>query len=250
MTHDQIHLGGTARSPEDVKALYELGLQFAEIPITNPAKFSPLVNTYRSLKNAIGLDYICHGPREGDPNDTQALEEVYFPKIEAILPIMKSLDMSLLTIHLWLDSRFVSEAVIRFKIGLLERITERAGDAEVTVCLENLSEKVADMERAFKEVPELCLTLDLGHAQLLTKENRSFGFIQNLPDKIKHVHMHDNRGGHSYKDDIHLPPGEGIVDFKEIIKRLKDIGYVRTITLELTPTEIGRCLPYVRDLVK
>jgi sugar phosphate isomerase/epimerase len=250
MIHDQIHLGGTARSPQDVRALYELGLHFAEIPITNPAEFSPLVKTYRSLKNAIGLHYICHGPREGDPNNTKTLEEVYFPKIEAILTIMTSLDMPLLTIHLWLDSRFVSERVITFKIALLKKITERAGEAGVTVCLENLSEKVADMQRAFKEIPELCLTLDLGHAQLLTKENRSFGFIHNLPERIKHVHMHDNRGGHSYRDDIHLPPGEGVVDFKEIIKSLKGIGYVRTITLELTPAEIGRCLPYVRDLVQ
>lgn len=249
MTHEQIHLGGTARSPEDVRALYELGLQFAEIPITNPANFSHLVKTYTSLKNAMGLYYMCHGPREGDPNDTQALEKVYLPKIEAILPIMKSLDMSILTIHLWLDSRFVSEKVITFKISLLKRIIERAGDGEITICLENLSEKAADMERPFKEIPELCMTLDLGHAQLLTKENRSFGFIQNFPQRIKHVHMHDNRGGHSYRDDTHLPPGEGVVDFKEIMKKLKDMGYIRTIALELTPIEIGRCLPYVRDLV-
>jgi sugar phosphate isomerase/epimerase len=249
MTHDEIHIGGTARSPEQVKILYELGLQFAEIPVTKPREFTPLMSTYEGLMKELGLYYLCHGPREGDPNDIRSLEDVYFPKIAAILPIMKRLDMSVLTLHLWLDRRFVKEKVIAFKIRLLKKIIERAEHEELMICLENLSERAVDLERPFAEIPQLCMTLDLGHAQLLTEENRSFEFIRSFPDRIKHVHMHDNRGGHSYKDDIHLPPGDGIVDFKEIMQRLKTVEYARTITLELTPPEIEGCLTYVRDLV-
>ena len=250
MTHNRIHLGGTARSPEEVRILHELGLQFAEIPVTKPPEFTPLMSTYKVLMEELGFYYLCHGPREGDPNDTRALESVYLPKIMALFPIMKSLDVSILTIHLWLDRRFVKDKVIAFKIGLLKKIIERAEHEEVMVCLENLSESAGDMERPFVEIPQLCMTLDLGHAQLLTEENRSLGFIQSFPERIKHIHMHDNRGGHSYRDDIHLPPGEGIVDFKGIMQWLKQIGYARTITLELTPAEIEGCLPRVLDLVK
>ncbi|MEJ2726332.1 MAG: sugar phosphate isomerase/epimerase [Deltaproteobacteria bacterium] len=250
MTHAEIHIGGTARSPEDAERLYQLGLQFAEIPVANPGKFSSLVDPYRAVKEKLGLYYLCHGPREGDPNDIQALQGVYFPKIAAMLPTMKRLDMSLLTIHLWLDRRFVKENVIPFKIGLLKKIVESGENEEIMICLENLSERAEDMERPFEEIPQLSMTLDLGHAQLLTAENRSYEFIRSFPDRIKHVHMHDNRGGRSHRDDIHLPPGQGIVDFKEIVEGLKKVGYARTITLELTPDEIRACLPYVRDLVE
>ncbi len=243
---DRINLGGTARSPNDVKCLYDLGLQFAEIAITNPGEFSDLIDVYRGLKDKLGLYYVCHGPREGDPNDTKNLEREYLPKVLDILPLMKRLDMSLLTLHLWLDARFVTQEVIFFKIELLRRIIDRATERGITVCLENLSEKASHMALPFKKLPQLNLTLDLGHAQLLTEENRSYEFIARYPGRIKHIHLHDNRGGESYRDDLHLPPGKGIIDFKKILKELKKIGFDRTFTLELKIHEIESCLGYVK----
>ena len=38
-----IDLGGTARTPEDVQSLYNLDLQFAEIPVTDPDEFRYLL---------------------------------------------------------------------------------------------------------------------------------------------------------------------------------------------------------------
>jgi sugar phosphate isomerase/epimerase len=179
-----------------------------------------------------------------------ALEKDYFPKIIDILPLMNRLGMTLLTIHLWMDRRYIEEEVFAFKIDLLKRILERATDAGITVCIENLSESASDLKVPFDELSRLNMTLDLGHAQLLTTFNRSFEFMDQFPDRIKHVHLHDNEGGHSYRDDLHLPPGEGIIDLKKIFEKLKEIGYARTITLELTPKEIKRCLAYVKELTE
>jgi sugar phosphate isomerase/epimerase len=249
MTNSSIHLGGTARSTEDVKRLHNLGLQFAEIPITNPQKFYDLLKAYRDLKDRLAIYYLCHGPREGDPNDMRNLEEAYLPKIFEILPLMTELDMSLLTLHLWFDPRFVKEEVVVFKIGLLRHIIKKAADFEITVCLENLSETASHMVAPFTDLPLLNLTLDLGHAQLLTEMNTSYEFIERYPERIKHVHLHDNRGGDSYQDDLHLLPGEGIVDFEKVFKKLKAMAYDRTITLELTPSEIAKCLKDVKELL-
>lgn len=251
MTNDKesIQLGGTARSPEDVKQLHNLGLQFAEIPITNPGKFFHLVNEYRDLKDNLGISYLCHGPREGDPNDMRSLEKEYLPKTLEVLPLMTQLEMSLLTLHLWFDRRFVKEEVIHFKIGLLKRIIDEATDRGIVICLENLSERASHFSTPFNALPLLSMTLDLGHAQLLTAVNRSYGFIEQYPERIRHIHLHDNRGGDSYLDDIHLTPGEGIVDFEKIMKKLKDIEYDQTITLELKPFEIEKCLWYVKTLL-
>jgi len=251
MTIDKnaIHLGGTARSTEDVLLIHKLGLNFAEIPIVDPESFVSRVEDYRRVKQDLGIYYLCHGPREGDPNDMNALEREYLPKVMDVLPLMNRLEMSLLTVHLWMDRRYVKTDVFEFKVDLLKRMLARAADAGITVCIENLSETAADLKAPFDALPRLKMTLDLGHAQLLTDSNRSFGFMDQFPDRIKHIHLHDNRGGHSYRDDLHLPVGDGLIDFNRIFARLKKIGYSRTITLELKPPQIKKCLASVKQLI-
>jgi len=244
-----IHLGGTARSPDDVISLYKLGLRFAEITVAEPENFGLLQNEYRARSGETGLYYLCHGPREGDPNDIHTLETIYFPKLLQVLSIMQELEMRLLTVHLWLDPRFVLEETIVYKIGFLKRLTERAGAGGITVCLENLSENGEHLAGVFAAVPALNLTLDLGHAELLSGENTSFGFLEMWSDRIKHVHLHDNLGGTSADDDLHLPVGEGKIDFNKIFQRLHAVHYEGTITLELRPDQIKSCIGYVKQLV-
>ncbi len=246
---ESIHLGGTARSPEDVVALHELGLQFAEIPIMDPGKISTLKKTYRDLSKRTGLYYLCHGPREGDPNDTETLEASYLPKLIRVLCVMSDLDMRLLTIHLWMDPRFVSRKAISYKIGLLNRFIHHGREAGIEICLENLSETATHLSDVFKFLPHLNLTLDIGHAQLLSTQNTSYGFIERFPERIKHVHIHDNRGGDSPDDDLHLPVGKGIIDFERIFRKLESIGYHGTFTFELRPAQIKTCLTYVKKLL-
>ena len=54
-------------------------------------------------------------------------------------------------------------------------------------------------------------------------------FIERFPDRIDHIHISDNLG----EEDNHLPVGAGTVNFHEIVKALKGIGYAKTITLEV-----------------
>jgi sugar phosphate isomerase/epimerase len=245
----RIDLGGSAKSLQDVRDLHALGLAFAEVAITDPPRFTELLKEYKSLKDSLGLYYLCHGPREGDPNDVRALESVFLPKILAVLPLMNDLEMRVLTLHLWLDRRFIKEDVLSFKVNLLKRIVDEASKARIIVCIENLSEEATDMARALEEIPFLMVTLDLGHAELLSEKNRSMGFIEHFPGRIQHIHLHDNRGGNSPKDDLHLPPGEGVIDFKRAFEALARVHYDRTVTLELKPYEIEKCLAYVYELV-
>jgi len=244
-----IDLGGSAKNPQDVKDIHALGLDFAEVAVTDPFTFSGLVEQYRDLKDSLGLYYLCHGPREGDPNDVRSLEFVFLPKILAILPLMKELDMNTLTIHMWLDRRFIRRDVLSFKVELLKRIVGPARKSGIFVCLENLSEEASDMADALDHAPGLMITLDLGHGELLCEKNRSMSFIEEFPGRIRHVHLHDNRGGTSSKDDLHLPPGEGSIDFRSLFRALSGIHYNRTVTLELKPPEIRRSLAYVTELI-
>ena len=250
MNLDGNHLGGTARTPGDVESLHELGLGFAEIPITDPELFSSLKDAYRKLRSELGVYYLCHGPREGDPNDTESLEKTYFPKLIRIIPLMRELEMRLLTLHLWVDPRFVSPEVVSLKIDLLKEFTGIANESGIVVCLENLSENATHMAGPFEAVGDLNLTLDLGHAQLLSEVNTSHGFMEQYPERIRHIHLHDNLGGNSPVDELHLPVGQGTIDFKRIFQGLNAIGYQGTVTLELDPHQIKGCLDLVKELAR
>jgi sugar phosphate isomerase/epimerase len=69
----------------------------------------------------------------------------------------------------------------------------------------------------------------------LSPENTAYRFIDRFPDRIRHIHIHDNRGGNSPGDDLHLPLGEGSINFPRILSALLQSGYDGTITLEVPP---------------
>jgi len=247
---ERIHLGGTARTPEAVISLYFLGLEFAELPIEDPQKFRNDIHRYQAARQETGLYYLCHGPREGGPNDLKAIESVYFPKLTEIISLMPQLEMRVLTMHLWMDPRFLKRHTIQYKIGLLKRLTAVAQHAGIILCLENLSETAEHLAEVFSAVPLLKMTLDLGHAELLSEQNTSYGFLEQYPDRIRHIHLHDNRGGQSSEDDLHLPVGAGSIDFARIFEAIRTVGYNGTMTLELKPQEIEQCFDYVRTLLQ
>jgi sugar phosphate isomerase/epimerase len=79
-------------------------------------------------------------------------------------------------------------------------------------------------------VPELGLHLDIGHANLQVPRNTTAEILAAYGSRLRHVHLHDNRGGH---DDLHLPLGCGNLDLKSALCALKRCGYDGTITLEV-----------------
>ena len=90
----------------------------------------------------------------------------------------------------------------------------------------------------------------MGHGQLLREENASFTIIKWYPGRIKHIHLHDNLGGNTPENDLHLPPDRVIVDFKNIFNSLSNSGYKGTATLELKPAEIKSCLGFLKKFLR
>jgi len=103
----------------------------------------------------------------------------------------------------------------------------------VQLCLGTLSEPLEDVHPLLTGCSALAPTLDIGHAQLPTDRNRSLDYLEQWPHRIPHVHAHDNRGGSRVGDDLHLPIGEGTIDFASILRALKKVEYSATITLEV-----------------
>jgi sugar phosphate isomerase/epimerase len=182
------------------------------------------------------------------------------PQVSQLLDLAGEMGISLYTQHLWLDARFVPPDILFAKVALLARWTERARQAGVTFCIENLSEHAAHFVPAFAQIPDLCMTLDLGHGEILapareadpeSRVNASFELIQAYAlreNRIRHVHLHDNRGGDRSRDDLHLPLGEGCVDFQGILHALRDAGYDGTFSFEIGLEHVARGREMVRRM--
>ena len=102
-----------------------------------------------------------------------------------------------------------------------------AFEPEPGMFIENLSQ----YQELKKEVAHelFCLTLDVGHA-FLTETMPAGEYIRKFNDDIRNVHVED------MKKDVHrhLFFSEGEIDFNEVFKAFKDIGYTGLLNVELS----------------
>jgi sugar phosphate isomerase/epimerase len=148
---------------------------------------------------------------------------------------------------------FLEEAKRRYR-GFLEQCLPYARERGVTLALENAGGQLATYPPTVEELKRLVLELegakvafDIGHAHLA--ERRAGGkdtglaiarAIEGLREHLVHVHVHDNHG----KQDDHLPPGDGDINFKPVVEALQTINYGGLLIAEFWnpehPLETGR----------
>jgi sugar phosphate isomerase/epimerase len=119
-------------------------------------------------------------------------------------------------------------------------LEEDATERGITLMVENIDRGFAapeDFEPIFAAAPRARFHLDVGHANLrlgLGEPNRTQSFLDAFADRLAHVHISDNRGG---AEDLHLPLGAGVIDWRGAIRVLKRAGYDGTVTLEVFSRE-------------
>jgi sugar phosphate isomerase/epimerase len=123
--------------------------------------------------------------------------------------------------------------------GLIQ-LGDHARGAGVLICVENMppgvhpGSRMADLADVLRELehPQLALALDTGHANLgegVVNETRAAGSL------LATTHVHDNDG----RQDTHLPPGHGTIEWTDWRPVLDSIGYVGPIVLE--------CIKHLRE---
>jgi sugar phosphate isomerase/epimerase len=244
-----ITIGARAHNLDEVIAVSEQGFQLIEVSLDDPVTVSGWLPRLLEIKNAYGASYLAHYPNEDNPFDVNILRDKFLPRIKALMEISRQLNINKATLHFWIDKRWASAELIRDKLEILSRIADFGNAFGLTVCIENLSERSESFAPAFEAIPDLRMTLDIGHAQLLASKNTSFRFIEDHFSRIAHVHVHDNRGGTTVKDDLHLPLGEGHVDYKTILKSLMSRGYDSTMTMEVKIKEMLRTKKMLEDFL-
>ncbi len=233
-----ISIGGRAHNIKQINEVGELCFPFAEINVDDPESIENALDDLLALKDKYGIFYLAHYPNEGNPADPKLLSEKFIPKMKKLIMLSEKLGIKKATMHFWMDKRWAEPSLISAKIKLLADLVDFAMKHNIVLCLENLSSQYESFSDIFNAIPDLRMTMDIGHGQLLSEENTSFGFMEYLFQKIAHVHVHDNFGGSSVKDDLHLPLGDGKVDYPEIFKVLKEKGYDSTMTLEIKPSDM------------
>lgn len=116
------------------------------------------------------------------------------------------------------------------------QIVEKAEDLGIKLAFENVEgEPYLDaILSEFRDSPFVGFCLDTGHGMCY---NHGRDFLAEYGDRLFHTHLNDNLGQRgkdiTFLDDLHLPMGDGIADWKEIMQKIRETGYRDMLICEL-----------------
>jgi sugar phosphate isomerase/epimerase len=137
------------------------------------------------------------------------------------------------------------ELAVQKAIESLKALCEFAADRGLRIAVENLTSANMLMGRYPDELVQLVrganmdnlgVCLDVGHANTTQKLDEFLNITAQAEDvKIIHMHASDNLG----EQDLHLPLGEGNLDWKKVLDGINTNGYRGLVVLELYSLEAG-----------
>jgi sugar phosphate isomerase/epimerase len=137
---------------------------------------------------------------------------------------------------------------VEMTVRTLKNCVKAAEDNNVMICVENEVPRLDTLPIADDPmmIPTLIEALDSDHVKgtcdvgHLALSASFFGFnlalaIRMLKPYLRHLHLHDNKlipfpvGGTDKQKglgDLHLPPGQGLIDFKSVLKELSGVDAI------------------------
>jgi sugar phosphate isomerase/epimerase len=226
----------------EISKIYELNFEYVEIGIEGPEGNPNIINKKKyeiiKLLEKFKQKPIGHTAHWIDlASDYEYIRHAWISEAIREIRIAKKVGIDLINFHANVNGMFYGERrkmVLDNLIKSLREIISYAKKSKARVMLENtpLSNGIHDIDEfkyVIENVNKLFVHLDIAHAFTSGGMQSVIDYINTFRDKIIHIHWHDNHG----KRDEHLPIGEGFIDHQKAIKALKDIGYDRTITLEV-----------------
>lgn len=216
---------------DEVSFLKETGVDAMELTIEPPESyFAQIEENAEILK---GFCSIGHTRIDLEfANKNRAIRLNAIKKFEQALDLFASLDIHLVNFHPHRGDIGTPDRLIKeLNIESLKTACEIAKGKNITIMIENQNPFPfpKDYEQIFSEVPDAMLLFDIAHAFYLSGEEGVLYFINNFSEKIRHVHLCDNRG----TDDDHLFLGKGKINFKRFITEVvKKIDHPIAFSLE------------------
>lgn len=229
---------------DEIDCFAGLGFDYLELAMDPPMAHHSIISARKkeiamALKDT-GLGLVCHLPTFLTTADlTDSLRRASVAEMHLSLLMAVELGAKKVVLHPSMAcgmGAFVLATVKGYVFDFLSVMVEAARQLEVTICLENmfprnlLGVEPDEFEEFFRVFPSLQLTLDTGHANIADPQGRRLKkLVERFGKQIGHLHFSDNQG----KRDDHLAVGEGTVDFPDLVRSLKAIGYDDTLTLEV-----------------
>ena len=228
----------------EISKIYDLNFDYVEIGIEGPEGNPDIINkknnkdVIKKLLERFKQEPIAHTAYWIDlASDYDYIRHAWILEALREIKTARGLGIDLINFHANLNGMFYGKKrkiVLDNMIKSLREIVSQAKKYRVDVMLENvpLSKGVHNIDE-FKyiidNVDSLLVHLDIPHAFTSGGMASVIDYINTFRDKIIHIHWHDNHG----QKDEHLPIDEGFIDHQTAVKALRDIGYDRTITLEV-----------------
>jgi len=141
------------------------------------------------------------------------------------------LDIPIVVMHI--SSGNNPPAINPIALERVEKILSICEKNNVYLALENLR-RLDYLDYIYGNInhPYLKFCFDSGHANAFTKNIESFDFAK-YQDKLVCIHLSDNHGDY----DEHLIPTHGNINWLNLIKKFKKIGFFGPLTLEAVTKE-------------
>ena len=249
--------------PEEIERFKKLGFDYTEIGIEEPmatprilAKQTKQIRASLARNKMFAVGHTAYWVQFGSSH--KKAREGWIEEAEDMISIASRLGLHLLNFHFYgrlgkvgSDQESTSIFLGNFT-DAMRRLTRFANANNVQLMLENVPTdrngigRIHNFSSVMNAVPHLKFHLDVGHAFIENRMTGVYSYIDSFGDRLAHVHIHDNHG----EDDEHLPLGYGKIDFKKVVKWLKSIDYVETITFEIftSHADAVRSREYLRKL--
>lgn len=226
----------------EITKIYDLNFEYVEVGIEGP-EGNPLIiekkkNEILNLLQKFRQKPIGHTAYWIDLcSDYEYIRHAWILEAMREIKIARKIGINLINFHANLNGMFYGEKrkiLLDNMIKSLREIVTYAHKYKTQVMLENVPlsngiHNIDEFKYIVDNVPSLLVHLDIPHAFTSGGMKSVIDYINLFNDKITHVHWHDNHGNR----DEHLPIGAGLIDHQKAFKALKNIGYDRTITLEV-----------------
>lgn len=238
---------------KEIRWMAELNLEFVDLTLEPPAAATWKVDPreIRGMLRDLGLGVVGHTAYYLPiASSFENLRRVAVDELKRAAEAFVEIGARWMNLHPDSHAPFIDEpTIVQRNIESLREITQFARAIGLGVMLENVPGRfnsVAQLKPVFDAVPGAGLHLDIGHSNLSVDYNTANELIETFSDRLAHVHLHDNRGGHA---DLHLALGMGNLDVLQHLRALRASGYDGTITLEVFAKD-RHFLAYSRDRLR
>jgi sugar phosphate isomerase/epimerase len=230
---------------DEIDWIGKAGFDFIDLTLEPPgaAAWEVDPNTIRKLLEDHNLRIVGHTPPYLPiASPFESLRKAAIVEFRRCVEVFQILQASWMNLHPSIVPMHKRGFSVERNLASLQDLLPTARQTGVGLMIENVPgafNNAAQLGELLGPLPDVGLHLDIGHCNLMNPTNTEREIVEAYGSRLRHVHLHDNRGGDL---DLHLPLGSGNIDIEEALRILKRSGYDGTITLEVFAGDFNQLL--------